>query len=168
MKIRSLEMDKIERPISQESWRPIKSSKLNLKVKFLKSKFFFVELETHNLAAFEWYNIRPNEGWTSIEFNVTAPENAHIGLTDSLDILDALVEIRIGEAANTLIQITELGSVKNTFAIANLLNGDEMRTFRIQWGNRMILMFKNNELVPFHGYFMGIVFPVNFFGLRTQ
>lgn len=134
----------------------------------IQNFLFFVVLETDNSAVFEWYNIRPNEGWGSIEFNVTASESAHIGLTDSLDSLDALVEIRIGAEANTLLQIVELGEVKGTFQFADLLKEDEMRTFRIQWGNRMILMFKDDSLVPFQGYFMGIVFPVNFFGLRTQ
>ena len=85
-----------------------------------------------------------------------------------VDSQDALVEIRIGAVNNTLLQFVELGAVKAFFAFSDLLNGNEMRTFRIQWGNRMILVFKNNDIIPFQGYFIGFAFPVNFFGLRTQ
>ncbi|KAL7048600.1 hypothetical protein ACKWTF_003417 [Chironomus riparius] len=125
-------------------------------------------LKTNNSESYEWYNIRPNDRWRDIEFNITARESAHIGLTDSITNQDLLIEIRIGAVENTLFQLIDRGQEKISMPLPNFLHPTEMRTFKIHVALSFITFFRNNEEFPFFGYFITDYFPINFFGMRTQ
>ena len=78
--------------------------------------------------------------------NVTAPESVQIALTDSLlNDQNPLVELRIGEDGNMLVQLIEGGQIKRSSEHRDLLSETEMRTFRVQWGLGTMMLFKNND-----------------------
>ncbi|KAL7014908.1 hypothetical protein ACKWTF_016190 [Chironomus riparius] len=127
-----------------------------------------IELETYNSTLFDWHNIRPNDDWQALRVRIQAAENAHIGLTDSLDRRDPLVEIHIGERDNRDSSIYERGERVLLDNEHRRLNENEMRTFIIGWKFGIVMVYEEAERFPFMAHFIREPFPVNFFGLRTN
>ncbi|KAL7014913.1 hypothetical protein ACKWTF_016191 [Chironomus riparius] len=127
-----------------------------------------IELETYNSTLFDWHNIRPNDDWQALRVRIQAAENAHIGLTDSLDRGDPLVEIHIGERDNRDSSIYERGERVLLDNEHRRLNENEMRTFIIGWKFGIVMVYEEAERFPFMAHFIREPFPVNFFGLRTK
>ena len=136
--------------------------------RFILRFLIILELETYNSTRFDWHNIRPNDEWQAIRVSIKAAENAHIGLTDSLDGQDPLVEIHIGERDNRDSSIYERGNRVLLDINNRRLNENEMRTFIIGWKFGIVMVYEEAERFPFMAHFIREPFPVNFLGLRTQ
>jgi len=139
-----------------------------LTLHIFRLKLSILELETFNSTLFDWHNIRPNDEWEAIRVSIKATENAHIGLTDSLDGGDPLVEIHIGERDNRDSSIYERGNRVIIDYEHRRLNGSETRTFLIGWKFGIVMVYEEAQRFPFMAHFIRKPFPVNFFGMRTQ
>jgi len=139
-----------------------------LTLHILRLKLSILELETFNSTLFDWHNIRPNDEWEAIRVSIKAAENVHIGLTDSLDGGNPLVEIHIGERDNHDSSIYERGNRVLLDYENRRLNENEMRTFIIGWKFGIIMVYEETQRFPFMAHFIREPFHVNFFGMRTQ
>jgi len=139
-----------------------------LTLHIFRLKLSILELQTFNSTLFDWHNIRPNDEWKAIRVSIKATENAHIGLTDSLDGGDPLVEIHIGERDNRDSSIYERGNRVIIDYDHRRLNQNEMRTFIIGWKFGIVMVYEEAQRFPFMAHYIREPFPVNFFGMRTQ
>ncbi|KAL7015204.1 hypothetical protein ACKWTF_016338 [Chironomus riparius] len=126
-----------------------------------------IKIKTTNSTIYDWYSVRTNDGWDSLEVSVRAYENVHIALSNSINTVEPPIEIKIGEDRNRRSYILEQGEIVFTDNVRNRLNQTAERTFIIGWRFGIVMVFRKGDQLPFMAHAIENDFPVNFFGLRT-
>ncbi|CAG9811982.1 unnamed protein product [Chironomus riparius] len=126
-----------------------------------------IAITTINSTIYDWYSVRTNDGWDSLEVSVRAYENVHIALSNSINTVEPPIEIKIGEDRNRRSHILEQGEIVFTDNVRDRLNRTAERTFIIGWRFGIVMVFRKLDQLPFMAHAIENDFPVNFFGLRT-
>jgi len=102
-------------------------------------------------------------------FKVRSPKDAHLVLSPGTQQGQPIYEIFIGGWKNTKSAIRKNGKNPGYAKVwtPGILNADEFRGFWVRWSDNVISVGHEGETKAFLSYDAGLLFLVNYVGIRT-
>ena len=101
-----------------------------------------------------------------MQFMASSDSDIRIALTSFNIVWNPIIEVVISNNVSRIImnQVTEVAAVPSSF----MLIPNQWSRFRITWMRNVVMVFEADDDFPFMAYTMQFLFPVNFYGLRSE